>query len=425
MKNKKVIILLLCAFDIFLVLGYIVYLTFYLDESKLLISLNGKKEIILKYKDKYKDDGAKAVFRNKDLSKNINIKGKVDTNKVGNYVIKYSIKKNGLGKKLYKSIVRKVSVIDDEKPVINLKGDSKVVLTVGDEYKEYGYLAIDNYDGDITDKVIVTNNIENNKVGNYQVIYKVSDSSNNEYEIKREVEYKQKIKKLPDTNGNASKIAVLNYHFFYEEGKSDGNQSIFISTKKFEEHLKFLKDNGYKTLTIKEFTSWMYGEIELPKRSVLITIDDGAAGTGTHNGNLLIPLLEKYDANATLFLITGFWDKSNYVSNNLQIESHTHNMHTEGFCKGVTRGAKMLCLNDEQVLEDLKTSIDILKANTAFAYPFYAYSNNTIELLKQSGFKLAFIGGGYKATRSVNKYKIPRYPIQKSITLEQFINMIS
>ena len=55
---------------------------------------------------------------------------------------------------------------------------------------------------------------------------------------------------------------------------------------------------------MEEFRKWMYGEIEIPSKSILITVDDGAMGTGKHNGNKLNPLLEEYHMNATLFLIT-------------------------------------------------------------------------------------------------------------------------
>lgn len=423
-KKKKILLISLIILLSFLVLFftcYILYKNVYLDINKLSIKLNGDKNITLKLDDEYKELGAKASFRSKSLTNNIKLKGNVDTKKIGVYKITYIIKKENL----IKELVRTINVIDDINPVITLTGDSKISLTVGDDYKEPGYIANDNYDGDITDKVVVTNNIDKNKKGNYEVIYKVSDTSNNSFEVKREVEYKEKVKLLPSNDSTATRIAVLNYHFFYDEAYEKGNQSIFISTKKFEEQLKYLKDNNYKTLTMEEFRAWMYGEIDLPKRSVLLTVDDGAAGTGFHNGNKLIPLLEKYDVNATLFLITGWWDKSNYQSKNLGLESHTNDMHTEGLCKGVTRGAKMLCLSNEDVLKDLNASVSILNSNRAFAYPFYAYSDNAIELLKQVGFKLAFIGGNVKATRNSNKYKIPRYPIQKGITLQEFINMIS
>jgi len=233
-------------------------------------------------------------------------------------------------------------------------------------------------------------------------------------------------KSPPSESAIATKIAVLNYHFFYDSslGESCG-QGICLDVKKFREQLEYLKNNNYKTLTMEEFRAWMYGEIELPARSVLLTIDDGAMGTGRHNGNKLIPLLEEYNMHATLFLITGWWDKSNYISPNLDIESHTNDMHTEGLCDNQSRGAQLLCSSKEQVMQDLKTSIDILDSNTAFCFPFYAYNNESIESIKEVGFKLAFVGGNTKATRNSNKYKIPRYPIYNSTTLNQFINYIN
>lgn len=231
---------------------------------------------------------------------------------------------------------------------------------------------------------------------------------------------------LPDINSKANEIAVLNYHFFFdpEAGETcpDGN---CISVQNFEQQLNYLKQNNYKTLTMDEFKKWMYGEIDLPARSVLITIDDGAMGTGKHNGNKLIPLLEKYQMHATLFLITGWWSIDNYRSPNLDIESHTYNMHEGNYCDGVSRGSKLLCSTKEQVLEDLKLSIEITGSKNAFCYPLYVYNETTLQVLKELDFKLAFIGGDYKATRNIDKLKIPRYHIYRQTTLDQFINMIN
>ena len=231
-------------------------------------------------------------------------------------------------------------------------------------------------------------------------------------------------KSLPDIHAKATSIAVLNYHFFYAPGENcSGGNCMLVS--QFREQLNYLKENQYKTLTIEEYRAWMYGEIELPARSVLLTIDDGAKGTGRHNGNKLIPLLEEYDMHATLFLISGWWSKSYYESSHLDIESHTYDMHTEGLCNNQTRGAKMLCSTKEQVLEDLKKSIQMTGSNTAFCFPFYAYNEIAIQSIKESGFQLAFIGGSRKSKRSDDKYKIPRYPIYSTTTLNQFIQYIA
>ncbi len=221
-------------------------------------------------------------------------------------------------------------------------------------------------------------------------------------------------------------IAVLNYHFFYDPTQGEScNENICLETSKFREQLQYLKDNGFKTLKMDEFVSWIYGEIELPEKSVLLTIDDGAMGTGAHNGNKLIPILEEYDMHATLFLITGWWDISNYKSDHLDVESHTFDMHQGNICSNKSRGAQMLCSSKEKVLEDLRKSIDVTKSKNAFCFPLYAYDNDAIESVKEVGFKIAFIGGSVKATRSSDKYKIPRYPIYKTTTLNQFINMVN
>ncbi len=231
---------------------------------------------------------------------------------------------------------------------------------------------------------------------------------------------------LQNEEDNATEIAVLNYHFFYDpeigETCPDSNCK---TVQDFENELIFLKQNNYKTLTMEEFTKWMYGEIELPARSVLITIDDGALGTGTHNGNKLIPLLEKYQEHATLFLITGWWPIENYSSPYLDIESHTYNMHEGNYCEGQPRGSKLLCSSKEEVLEDLKTSSEITGSKNAFCFPMYVYNNTTLQVLEELGFKLGFVGGDYKASRNNNIYQVPRYHIYLETTLDQFVNMIS
>ena len=224
-----------------------------------------------------------------------------------------------------------------------------------------------------------------------------------------------------EVNDNGQSIAVINYHFFYDPTLGEGcTESICLDVKDFREELDYLKENNYKTLTMDEFRAWMYGEIELPEKSVLLTIDDGAFGTGTHNGNKLIPLLEEYNMHATLFLIAGWWDVENYRSPNLDVQSHTFDMHNTGSCGD----AQVLCANHDQLLDDLQKSLEIVDNNDSFCFPFYKYDAASIKVVKEAGFKLAFIGGFRKAKRSDDKFMVPRYPIYKTTSLQQFIDMI-
>ena len=229
---------------------------------------------------------------------------------------------------------------------------------------------------------------------------------------------KDNVEKEVTSNQNTSvaeEIAVLNYHFFYDPNKGEVcNEVICLTTDKFEEQLKYLKDNGFYTATMKDMSLWMQKKIQLPKKTAVITIDDGAMGTGTH----LIELLEKYDLHGTLFLITAWWPKEKYVSDNLEIQSHGNDIHNfQG---------EALYKTKQQLLTDFQLSIQALDGeNTAFCYPFYAHNMTVRSAVKESGFQIAFVGGNRKASQSNDLYQINRYVIYSYTTLNQFINMVN
>ena len=217
-------------------------------------------------------------------------------------------------------------------------------------------------------------------------------------------------------------VAVLNYHFFYDAATEACNESICISTENFRKQLDYLKNNGYKTLTMQEFYDWKTGKLNLSQKAVLITVDDGAMGTDTH----LPAILEEYQMHASLFLITGWWDISKYQKNQyLEIYSHGDELHHNNYCAGSNCGYKPLLLSKEEIVADLNLSLSKGVGKLAFCYPFYQTSKTLEAALKEVGIPLAFAGGNKKATRSVSNYYIPRYVVYKGTSLNQFINMIS
>ena len=322
-----------------------------------------------------------------------------------------------------------------------LRGDIRLkknaVMLVSNDQNFTSDKQIINYISDEKVKLINNNtaSTKENKLDNLSAYYITTETTKEYFDKiikqetfeypKKETPKNEKAAGKRNLEGNAISIPVINYHFFYDPTLGESCQEgICLSTQKFEEQLKYLKDNGFKTLKMEEFRKWMYGEIELPAKSVLLTVDDGAMGTGKHNGNKLIPLLEKYQSYATLFLITGWWGYDNYISPNLDVESHTHDMHTEGICSTEARGAKLLCSTYEESLNDLKTSISITKSTEAFCYPFFVTNEKATKAVQDAGFKLAFIGGNSYATRNSHKFKIPRFPIYGSTSLQQFINIV-
>lgn len=69
----------------------------------------------------------------------------------------------------------------------------------------------------------------------------------------------------------------------------------------FEQQLEFLQENGYRTLSIDAFVRYLQSKGELPPNAVLLTVDDARSSFWRYG----FPLLEKYEMQATLFVIPG------------------------------------------------------------------------------------------------------------------------
>lgn len=222
---------------------------------------------------------------------------------------------------------------------------------------------------------------------------------------------------LNHTNG----VAVLNYHFTIDKNSDEGReclQSICMDQTQVEEEIKYLSDNNFYATTMEDFYLYVTGKVQLPEKSVLITIDDG------WYVSRMISILEKYQKIGTLFLIGSLASPNDYKSEYLEIHSHGWDIHKPGVCSG-SHGGGLLCLDENTLLEDLKKSRDSLNNTEYFCYPFYEYNTRAINILKQAGFKLAFAGDGRKAKVGDNLYVIPRFPLSNSTSLNTFINYVN
>ncbi|MBQ2639484.1 MAG: DUF5011 domain-containing protein [Bacilli bacterium] len=122
-------------------------------------------------------DGVKAVdSEDGDITKNINVTGSVDKDKVGTYEITYSVTDSG---NLTTTKKITITVTENKKPVIEANDLEVTVNTKFDPLDKVK--ALDEEDGNITKDIeIVENTVDINTIGEYTVTYKVSDSYNQE-----------------------------------------------------------------------------------------------------------------------------------------------------------------------------------------------------------------------------------------------------
>ncbi|HBH4034434.1 TPA: DUF5011 domain-containing protein [Clostridioides difficile] len=148
----------------------------------------GDKEILID--SKFDVLGVTAYdYKGEDLTEFIKVEGFVNINKVGTYKLIYSVM-DFKGQSTIKSC--DVRVIDynenlppkkpekvDEYPVLNMYGE-EIYITVGEKYNVMnGINVVDKEDGDLTNKITYTTNLDTDVVGDYIVSYSVRDSADN------------------------------------------------------------------------------------------------------------------------------------------------------------------------------------------------------------------------------------------------------
>ncbi len=135
------------------------------------IELKGDREITIYVGTEFIDPGY-TTYDNygRDNTGKTRVISTIDTNKIGTYEIAYII-----GTTIE---TRKINVIKEKesKTIIHLRGKSIEYYEQGVEYQEEGYIAMDSIDGDITDKVVVSGNIDSNTIGPQKIVYSVQNS---------------------------------------------------------------------------------------------------------------------------------------------------------------------------------------------------------------------------------------------------------
>ena len=172
--------LVLGGATLFIIIG-IILITWSGRESYF-IDLDGE-DLIMIYKDSEYVDPGYSARNNKgvDFTDKVVVSDDVNTSVVGDYKVIYTLGDT--------KVVRYVSVI--EKPIgatsIYLSGEMTMYLRVGDEYKEPGYTVIDSIDSNLTDKVIVKNDVDTSKEGIYRITYMVTNSTGVSTQVSRTV----------------------------------------------------------------------------------------------------------------------------------------------------------------------------------------------------------------------------------------------
>ena len=226
------------------------------------------------------------------------------------------------------------------------------------------------------------------------------------------------------------KIPILLYHdFVLTVPDSDPDNFNYINTKEsFEENIKTFLNNGYEIISMSELASSDSGKIELPKKPLLITFDDGYYS----NYEYIYPILKKYNVKASIFIVTDNigkeingkkylgWDECLEMQNSNLVEIFSHSKKHVFYNKLPVR----------EIRDDVKESYKIIEQHLgkkdlkAFAYHYGAYTNETVLALKNNGIDFQIYDIGINNFKDFDKDYIRRINIPCEMTGKEIIDQI-
>lgn len=165
-----------------------------------------------------------------------------------------------------------------------------------------------------------------------------------------------------------------------------------VPPKDFEHEMKWLHDNGYRTLSLDDVYEGLATRTAFPARSVALTFDDGYEDNYTD----ALPVLRRYGFCATVFIITGDIGKPGYLAAPQILAMERDGVRAE--CHTVTHRHLSALPPDTQLheLQDSRTVLERLLGRPVYylAYPYGDHDAETTKLAKELGYRLCFDADG-------------------------------
>lgn len=239
-------------------------------------------------------------------------------------------------------------------------------------------------------------------------------------------------------------VPVLIYHHFVE----NINESVFranisvVDIQSFEQQMSHLKKQGYTTISLKDLDKWMQKKQALPAKAVALTFDDANLsvekmaypilvekdlyGTTFVIGNRVKDEVPKFNAESEIVQFAGF-NELYRMKDRIEIEHHTYSLHV--FNQALRRSQLQMTSNkdlrrDFELINEVFAQIDPRIEARYYSYPFGKFNKNHEAVLIENNISLAFLNKGGKAKISSPRLYVPRTPVQSTVTLEKFKELV-
>lgn len=309
----------------------------------------------------------------------VHSEGEVDSFKIGTYQMKYTYMFDG--KILEK--MQTVNVVDKTPPVLEIE-DREYTYCKNGKVPKYSYKAVDNLDGDITDKV-------SSSIIDGHIVFSVTDSSGNTTTIEKQAMLKDEEAPTILLKGEEKMFLSLD-EVYNEPGVSaydncDGeiSQKVVVDGKVDEK-----KPGTYiLTYTVMDESGNMANisrsvvveDKKIVGKVIYLTFDDGPSAYTTK----LLDILKKYNAKVTFFVTNQFlsYGYDNVILRAYQ-EGHTIGLHSYSHNYAIYQSEQAYFDDLYKIQEKVKN----ITGHTSKIIRFPGGSSNTISRQYDGGSKI-------------------------------------
>ncbi len=225
------------------------------------------------------------------------------------------------------------------------------------------------------------------------------------------------------------RVPILLYHRF---GATvvDG---MTITTPVFEAQMKYLRDNGYKVIPLRQLVDYYRGKAPAPgPKSVVIVEDDAHKSVYSD----MLPIIKKYHYPVTIFAYPSAisnakyamtWDQMRELTMTGLFDVQSHTYWHPNF-KKERRKLSQAAL-DALVMTQLKKSKTRLESEMKskvdmLAWPFGIYDDYLLSKAQEAGYGATFTIERRHATASDSVLKLPRYLLVNADSGKAFVQLL-
>jgi peptidoglycan/xylan/chitin deacetylase (PgdA/CDA1 family) len=213
---------------------------------------------------------------------------------------------------------------------------------------------------------------------------------------------------------DAPNVPILLYHRF-GPAVVDG---MTMKTTVFESHLKYLKDNGYKVIPLRQLVNWYLKKGPAPAPKSVVIVEDDAHKSVYSD---MAPLVKKYNVPVTVFVYPSAisnakyamtWDQIRELKKTGLFDFQSHTFWHPNFKKDRKKMAAaefeksvitQLNKSKARIEKEIGGTVDLL------AWPFGIYDDYLLKKAQEAGYIATFTIERHHAGPSDSVMKLPRY----------------